>query len=212
MKSGKSSLATLVLFLACVMGVPDAAEAKTQAYKVDSVHSSIMFRVKHMDVSYFYGRFNQFEGTIDFDADDPTKIAIHIEIKTATVDTNNENRNNHLKGPDFFNARQFPVISFTSKSVKRVKDDIYELTGEMNLHGVKKEITLTLEKTGEGARRGKPIIGFETVFTINRTDFGMDKLLQGVSDEVRLIIGLQAGQQDASASKRPSSKKDAAVG
>ncbi|MCH9023632.1 MAG: YceI family protein [Planctomycetes bacterium] len=178
-----------------------SAQAELENYKIDSVHSSVIFRVKHMDVSYSYGRFNEPQGMLTLDTDDPSRSSFKIQVKSANIDTGNKKRDTHLKSPDFFNVRQFPMITFESKSVKKLDGDQFEIKGPLTLHGVTKEITLKLKQTGAKTIRNKQVRGFETMFKINRTDYGMKNMLEGVSDEILLVVSLEVIQQPGKVSR-----------
>ncbi len=173
-----------------------AANASADDYKVDSKHSSVIFRVKHLGVSYFYGRFNEIKGSLAFDQADPKSLALDIEIKVESIDTNDQKRDQHLKGPDFFNAKQYQTITFKSTKAKQGKDDKYRVTGDLTLHGVTKSITVDLAHVGSATdSRGRHRAGFKTSFTIKRTDFGMDYMVGGLGDDIRLIVSLEALRQ-----------------
>jgi polyisoprenoid-binding protein YceI len=190
----KRIFAMAVLGVAVVMGPVAPRPAKAAEYKVDNVHSSVVFRIKHLGVSYFYGRFNDVSGKVVFNQAEPDKSEFDIIVKSGSVDTNNEKRDQHLKSPDFFNARQYPEISFKSKSVKATDEGKYEVTGDLTLHGVTKSLTITAEHVGSGKDRGgAERIGFETTFTIKRTDFDMGYMApDALGDEVRLTVSLGA--------------------
>ena len=173
--------------------VVDAADT----YEIDTAHSMIIFRAKHNGVSYNYGRFNAFTGEIMMD-EDVSKNKVEFEVKTASVDTGNEKRDQHLRSPDFFSAKQFPVVTFKSTKVdmKEGKEDVLEVTGDLELLGVKKSITVDVEITGKGkGRQGEALIGFQSVFTINRSEFGMTYGAGSVSDDIRLIVTIEAKQK-----------------
>lgn len=167
----------------------------TKTYNIDTTHSAVIFRAKHVGVSYNYGRFNDFSGSISMDETDVSKSSIELEVKTASVDTANSKRDQHLRSPDFFNAKQFPVITFKSTKVssKPGQENMLEVTGDFYLHGVKKSITADVEITGEGkSRKGEAMIGFETTFTIKRSEYGMNFELKGISDEIRITVSVEA--------------------
>jgi len=175
-----------------------AAPATTDSAKtfaVDPVHSSIIFGIKHLNVANFYGRFNDVSGSIVWDDDNPENISISIEIKAESVDTNNDGRDRHLRNPDFFNVREFQTITFKSTKVEE-RGESYRVTGDLDLHGVKRPITVDLKKTGSTThpRTGKKVIGMETHFTIKRSEhrmtYGIEQNMLG--DEVKLIIALEA--------------------
>ncbi len=162
------------------------------AYTVDVVHSTVIFKIKHSNISYFYGRFNKFSGTYSEKNGIIQGDSVKFEIMVESVDTANEGRDNHLRKPDFFSVKEFPVISFKGKSVK-TSGNKFAINGVLSLHGVSKDISITLEKIGEGKnQRGEIIQGYEGSFTIKRSDFGMKYMLGPIGDEINLIIGIEA--------------------
>ena len=171
---------------------PAAERSQTHTYEVDPVHSSVVFRINHLGVSYFYGRINGAFGSFDFDPDNPLASSFEIRIRTKNVDTNNPRRDGHLKTADFFNAKQFTDITFTSTGVAKKSGSTYRVTGDLTLHGVKKSITIDLDHVGCRTlpRRGD-LCGFETTFAIKRSDFGMTFMPEMLGDEVRIMIGLE---------------------
>lgn len=189
------SLKQAVLVLSVLSALIFTATVRAaDAYKIDPVHSSAIFRIQHLGVSYFWGRFNDKSGTITIDPSDPTRDSFDVSIKTESLDTANPNRDKHLKSGDFFSAQEFPSISFKSTAVKGSADKL-EITGDLTLHGTTKSITVTLDKTGEADTRMGHRIGFEGTFTVKRSDYGMNKMLDVVGDEVKLMISLEAQKQ-----------------
>ncbi|MYB93682.1 YceI family protein, partial [Candidatus Poribacteria bacterium] len=163
-------------------------------YEIDTVHSMIIFRAKHAGVSYNYGRFNEFTGKLKID-EDVSKSEVEFEVKAKSIDTGNEKRDQHLRSSDFFSAKQFPVITFKSSKVKakESEEDVLEVTGDLELHGVKKSITVDVEITGRGqGQKGESLIGFESTFTIKRSEFGMTFMVGPVSDDIRLTVSIEA--------------------
>jgi len=179
--------------LAIILLFSTVSFAATTTYKVDPVHSFVIFRIKHMDVGHVYGRFNEPNGTIAIDDADPSKSSFAVEISTQKVDTGIQKRDDHLRSTDFFNAKQFPTIKFASKEVKKT-DKGYEVIGDLTLHGVTKSITINMEQTGQGSMGPRQLIGFETTVELKRSDFGMKYMLGPAADDVRLIISLEAGK------------------
>ena len=165
-----------------------AVPAFADTFEVDNGHTSIVFSHDHLGVSNLYGVFTEASGTFEVKDGAPDKIV--LEIKADSVDTRSEKRDDHLKGPDFLDAGQFPVISFTSSKVTPKGDD-YEVTGTLSLHGVEKEITVTVQKIGEGADPwGGYRAGYETTFTVPRTEYGMTYMSDGASD-VKIIAAVE---------------------
>lgn len=162
-------------------------------YEVDPVHSSILFRIKHLDVSYVYGRFNDFSATLRIDEQNPANNTVEIHVKAGSIDTANAKRDDHLRSPDFFNVKQFPIISFKSKSFKEQGPDLFEVAGDLFLHGITHPLTIKVERTGSGRDPwGGYRVGFEGTFRVNRSEFGMSHMLGPVGDEVRLTVSLEA--------------------
>ncbi len=168
------------------------AIAAADDYTVDVAHSCVSFKIEHMGLSYVHGRFNSFTGACKIDSADPTKSSFEFAIKTQSVDTNNPGRDNHLRSPDFFNAKQYASITFKSSAVKPAADGGYEVTGDLTLHGETKPITLTLKggKTINDPRAGTKI-GFYGDFTINRTDFGIAKTMKMLGEDVQISVGIE---------------------
>ena len=164
-------------------------------YEIDTAHSMIIFRAKHNGVSYNYGRFNEFTGEITINADAVIERSVAFEVKAASIDTGNEKRDQHLRSSDFLSAKQFPLITFKSTKVseKAGKKDVLEVTGDLELHGVKKSITVDAEITGRAeGKDGESLIGFESTFTIKRSEFGMTYGMGPVSDDIRLTVSVEA--------------------
>lgn len=168
-------------------------ERQSATYEVDAVHSSVVFRVKHVNASMFYGRFNKISGTVGFE--DGKVTSADITVQTASVDTGNTNRDDHLRNADFFNARQYPTITFTGASA-----DGKKLEGDLTLHGVTKPITAEIVMSGEGEMRGSKKVGFEARFTIKRGDFDVVGYLADdggddgpIGNTVDLMVAIEAG-------------------
>jgi polyisoprenoid-binding protein YceI len=187
---------TLTLVAAVASGAALSLAASPQAgaatYTVDTVHSTAIFRVKHMNTSYSYGRFNDITGQFAFDDQDPAQGRFDLHVKTDSIDTGNAARDKHLKGPDFFNVVQYPSMSFKSTSVTKEGDDAYKVVGDLTLHGVTKPITIKVTRTGSGKdMKGRPVAGFETHFSIKRTDYKMGNMTGPVGDEVTVIVSVE---------------------
>lgn len=189
---GLASLAGVAAF----SGAPAAATAgelaADGAYKVDVVHSSVLFSVKHNNVSNFYGRFNKIDGSFDIGEGG----SIDITVDADSVDTANPGRDKHLKSGDFFSSAEFPTIGFKASSLKKTGENTYEASGELTLRSTKKPLTVTITDTGRGTGRGnKQVAGFETKFTVKRSEFGVSYGVgPGLSDEVTMIVSLQGAK------------------
>ncbi len=180
------------------MSAPSApsVEAPSMAagsFNVDPVHSSVVFRIKHMNTAYFYGQFTDLSGTIAFDEAKPDASSMDLTLKMDSVDTHAKGRDDHLKSATFFNAAEIPTATFKSTAWKSAGENAFDVTGDLTLHGVKKSITVKFEKTGSGkGQKGEDLVGFETSFTVKRSDYGMTQMVGPIGDEVKLMIGIEA--------------------
>ncbi|WP_459554723.1 YceI family protein [Lacunimicrobium album] len=169
-----------------------SAFAQATTYTIDNSHTSLIFAVSHMGFSDTYGRFNKISGTVAWDASAPAASKLDVTIDANTIDTNDAKRDDHLKNADFFNVKQFPLITF--KSTKVVVDgEKVSVTGDMTMHGVTKPVTLSLTKLKEGATPFKDVrIGFRGTTTLKRSDFGMNGMQGGIGDEIAIMLSFEA--------------------
>jgi polyisoprenoid-binding protein YceI len=166
------------------------------AYKVDPIHSGAFFEVGHLGgVSRFMGRFNEISG--DFVVDAPEKSKITVAIKADSVDTKHEGLDKHLKSPDFFNAVQFPTLTFTSTAVTLNPAGEGTVAGNLTVHGVTKPVTFKLKQIGAGkGMKGEQRAGYVATTTIKRTEFGMGYGVPGAAtDDVDLRINIEGIKQ-----------------
>ena len=167
-----------------------AAPTHADDYTIDPAHAAINFKVSHLGLSWVHGRFNSYAGTFSLDPD-PAKCSFAMTMKTESIDTNNTKRDEHLRGPDFFNVKHFPTLSFKSTKVTQIKEG-FQVTGDLTLHGVTKTITLPIAG-GRKAEFPKGImrVGFSSEFTIKRTDFGMDKFTEAIGDVIHISLSFE---------------------
>lgn len=166
--------------------------SKTERFKVDPVHTCVWFKINHLGIANFYGRFNEIAGRFVLDAGDAENCEIEVTVPTASVDTNNAERDKHLRAPDYFDADKYPQITFESRKFTKVSDDTYLVVGDLTLHGVTKTITIKLTKTGAGKDPwGNHRVGLETTFTIKRSEYGMTVVPGMLGDEVALTISIE---------------------
>lgn len=178
----------------CSVGFALSASG-ADTYKVDPVHSSLVFSTKHFGVTDFYGHFNEVTGTVTFDAADPSKSSVELTVPVESIDTHNEKRNQHLKSPDFFNAKQFPALTFKSTKVEGTGNS-YKVTGDLTIHGVTKPIMIEFKKGADGkGGQGETRGGGETRFTIKRSDYDMKFMTGPVGDDVNIIVSLEGVKQ-----------------
>jgi len=173
-------------------------------YKVDPVHSSVAFKIKHNDVAFVAGRFNEVSGEVALDQKDPAKSRIDILIPAGSVDTNNEARDRHLRTGDYFNVEKNPEIRFRSTSMKRVGNNRWEVAGEMEFMGLKKPFETAITLVGAAQdRRGGYRAGGSASFTISRKEFGMGSEGGGLGDAVFVEVNLEGVRQQADAGAAP---------
>jgi polyisoprenoid-binding protein YceI len=167
---------------------PLVAPQADQKFSVDAVHSSVMFRLEHMGVCNFYGAFREVSGSYTLG----DNAAFEISVKTDSVDSRNKGRDDHLKSPDFFNAAEFPAITFKSTKVEKDGEGL-KVTGDLTLHGVTKSVTVDMKTWAPKETRQGVKSGIETSFTIKRSDYGMTTYVAegGLGDEVDIVVALE---------------------
>lgn len=160
-------------------------------WKADNAHSSLGFTISHLGISEIPGTFNDFDATITSSKEDFSDAAIELSVDVASIDTEVEKRDSHLKSADFFNVEEFPTMTFKSTSVKKAGKDKYKVTGDLTLHGVTKPVTMELwyRGTTENPMSKALTAGFQLTGTLIRSDFkiGSDFPAPMLSDEVKII-------------------------
>ena len=181
----------LVLAVFGIASLPVRAEN----YVIDDNHSSVSFKIDHLGLSWIHGRFNEVSGNFTVDKDEPSKSSFALTIKAESIDTGNTKRDQHLRSPDFFNVKQFPLLSFKSTSVKAVKDG-YEVTGDFTLHGQTQSITFTL-MGGKKAEfpKGVQRTGYSTELALKRSDFGINKFAGALGEEVQIAVSFEGAKK-----------------
>ncbi len=186
-----------------------AVVAAPQTYTMDPNHTYVLFTWSHFGFSHPTGNFNDVNGTIVFDQDEPAESHVNVTIPLSSIDTHVEDLNEHLKKADFFDAEKFPTITFKSTRVEKGSaDKHFKVTGDLTLHGVTHPVVLdtTLNKVGEAM--GQQKIGFDATTTIKRSEFGMGAFVPNISDEIPLRITTEAIMKepvDAKVDAAPSS-------
>jgi polyisoprenoid-binding protein YceI len=177
-----------------------AQSALADVYVIDKVHSTMGFQVRHL-FSKVPGKFDDFSGQIQFDEADPEKSSVEIKIKASSIDTANEQRDKDLRSPNFFDTAKYPEITFKSKSVKKTGDKTADITGDLTMHGVAKEVVLKAELLGKGpGMQGKTVSGWEASTALKRSDFGLswNKAIEGtqiVGDDVQIVLHVEADKK-----------------
>jgi polyisoprenoid-binding protein YceI len=163
-------------------------------YKIDPVHSTVIFKVMHAQSSWAFGRFDKVGGSFTFDAAKPENSKVEVTIQTTSVNTADGKRDDHLRSPDFFDVKTFPTATFKSTAVAKKGERMYAVTGDLALHGVTKSVTLDMEHTGgiENPKMGK-LAGFYGTLTIPRADYGMKYGTGMLGEDVQLMISIEGG-------------------
>jgi polyisoprenoid-binding protein YceI len=178
-----------------------ASSVATPNITLDPVHSMAVFRIQHLGAGFFWGRFNELAGTVAWPLDGSAAPVFDVTVQVNKVDTGSEKLDGNLKGPNFFNAKEFPEIAFTTTTGTRVGERHWTLTGDLSLHGVTKPVTVDCVVTGVGKGPTGRKVGFECQLTIKRSEFGMtwgiEKPPKALGDEVKLVIGLEADETKA---------------
>lgn len=171
-------------------------------YKIDTAHSEVTFKVKHLMITNVTGSFTKFDATLEAAAADFSDAKISFEAEVDSISTNNEQRDGHLKSEDFFAAEKFPKLSFVSSSFKKVNDSEYVLNGDLTIRGVTKPVELAVEYGGTMTDPyGQVKAGFEIAGKISRKEFGLTWTATTeaggivVSDEVKLNLAVQMIKQ-----------------
>ena len=169
-------------------------------YYVDPGHTSVVFSVSHTEMSYTYGFFRKAQGNYVLDEANPANSKFRFVIEANSLDTNNEERDKHLRSADFFNAQQFPAITFDSTSVQQANTPdgtiAYQVTGNLSIHGVTKPVTLPLRMLGKGkGLYGDQRSGFLTQIELKRSDYGMNNRLDIVGDAVGITVSFEGSMQ-----------------
>jgi len=166
-------------------------EPDVETYNIDNSHTSIVFAVSHFGLSYTYGRFNKCEGNFELDAGELSTKGFAFSIDADSIDTNNAERDTHLRGPDFFNTEQFPKIKFVTTGFTK-EDGIYKINGEMTMLGQTKPLSMPVKLVGIGKGPfGAQRAGYFTKFTIKRSDFGMDKMQGQIGDNISVTFSFE---------------------
>ena len=187
-------LAAAVLATAFVQ----SAAAAVETYKIDPVHSSVGFNIRHF-VSKVPGTFTKFSGNIVVDRANLEKSSVEATVEVTSVNTSNEKRDGHLQTPDFFDAAKFPTATFKSKTWKKTGEDSFDVTGDLTIKGVTKEVVLKTKLLAFGpGMQGAQLSGWEATTVLNKADFGVNgpaMMGKALGDEVTVTISVEADLQ-----------------
>lgn len=203
MNKTMNSIAFVALSLA-------ASSALAANWTIDTAHARVGFQVKHMMVSDVYGSFGKFSGTLTTDDKDLTKSAVHVEVDTASINTANTDRDNHLRSPDFFMSDKFPKMTFKSTKVEKSGSG-YAVTGDLTIRDVTKPVVLTVEGPAPEVKTpfGTTVSAIKATGKINRKDFGLvwNKAIEAggvvVGEEVTLVLDAELVKQEAPKAAEP---------
>jgi len=184
-----------------LLAAPAVRAADT--FNLDQTHFSIVFSVSHMNISYTYGMFRGANAQVVVDKENPANSSFTMTIKADSIDTNNTQRDGHLKGPDFFDVQSYPDITFKSSTVALDTragqgNIVYQVTGDLTMHGVTKSITLPIQMLGEAQMPdGSTHAGFLTQTELKRSEFGISKFVENnmVGDAIGITVSFEGVKQ-----------------
>lgn len=185
------SVRTWCLMMAVAASACLANSVQAADYAIDPSHTAVGFQVSHAGISWTHGRFNKLGGEFTIDAANPASQKFAMTIEADSIDTGNQQRDDHLRSPDFFNVKQFPTITFESTKVERTNEGL-KVTGQATLHGVTKPIELLL-KGGKVIEfpAGVERTGYSASFKLKRSDFGMGNMLEAVGDDIFINVSFE---------------------
>lgn len=195
----RTTILSLVL-AACLTAAAGAPGRAADRFVIDPQHSNIVFLVNHLGYSRMVGQFQEFSGEFNFDHGAPANGSVAVAIQTASVDTDHEKRDEHLRSPDFFNAAEFPEMTFESTALEKTGDNTGRISGDLTLLGVTKPVTLdvTFNKVAPHPLPqygGVMVAGFSARGTLERSAFGMKTFIPAVGDEIELLIEIEGHKQ-----------------
>jgi polyisoprenoid-binding protein YceI len=184
----RALLASTTMFVAL-----SAEPAKAATFDIDIVHSHVAFFIDHLGFSRVIGTANDFSGVFEFDAAKPEAGSLTVTVKVASISTNNTQRDGDIQGADWFNATEFPDITFTGKAFTKIDEKSGTIEGDLTIAGVTKAATLnvTFNKEGQNPWDKSHVVGFSARTTIKRSDFGMKAALGMIGDDVDLYIEVE---------------------
>lgn len=196
-----SRLGAFALAASLAASLPGAATAATVTYEVDRAHSSVIFKVRHL-ISYTTGKFGDFQGKIEIDPEKRDSVTVSGSIEVASIDTDEPDRDEHLRGEDFFDAAKYPQITFSASTLSwdNAEKTKGKLTGDLSMHGVTRPVVIDVEWFGTATDPwGNKKAAFRGATTLNRKDYGIvwNKALDSggvlIGEEVSIEINVEAG-------------------
>ncbi|MFT3807660.1 YceI family protein [Arenimonas sp.] len=190
------------LLLAAALFAGFAGAAQAAKYEIDARHTQVLFTYNHFGYSNITGRFTEVSGTFDFDAKDPTKSSIDVQLPISSVSTGVVKMDEHLRSADMFDEAKFPTASFKSTKVTSAGGNKLKVAGDLTIHGVTRPVVFDVTINSTAPKRDTPAAGFDATTTIKRSDFDVKFMLPGVPDEIKLNITMEA----KAASEAPAAK------
>lgn len=189
----------LALSAALLLSTPAYAMAPT--YDIDHSHTHIQFRVDHAGFSALVGEFESYRGFFTFDEKTPEVSAVDVTIDVSSIETSSKELDGKLLGKDFFDAKQFPDIRFNSVKITRTGDNTGTLEGDLTMRGITKPLTFDVTYNKGGEFMGSYKVGFSATAKLKRSDFGLDKYVPTVGDEVTIHIETEGTRRDVTPPK-----------
>lgn len=184
------------LLPALLLSLVFAGPASAAAYKIDANHTQVHFHYSHLGFSNLSGRFMEVTGSFDFDAANPEKSSIQVQLPIASLSTGVTKLDTHLASADFFDAAQFPTASFSSTKVSTAGPGKLSVAGDLTIHGVTRPVLMdvTINQSGPHPMRKLPTVGLDASTVIKRSEFGIGRMVPAVPDEVKLTISMEASE------------------
>ena len=189
----KKTFAALLLGSVLITGAVSAAD-----YVIDQEgqHAFVNFKISHLGYSWLYGTFKDFDGTFSYDAEQPEASKVNVTLRTASLDSNHAERDKHLRSAEFLNTSKHPKATFTSTSVVSTGEGSADITGDLTLNGVTKEVVINADFIGQGDDPwGGYRAGFEGKTTLQLADFGIKANLGPASESVELTLAVEGVRQ-----------------
>ncbi|WP_300029364.1 YceI family protein [uncultured Roseobacter sp.] len=182
------------LILAAALAATASVATAAEKYVLDASHSQVVFSYNHLGFSTTYGMFSGFEGEIMFDQENPAASSVTVAMPVMSMFTGWEKREGHFMSGDFFGAEEGDMITFSSTAIEVTGDNTATITGDLTMNDVTKSVVLDakLNQTGDHPQAGKPWAGFDATATVLRSDFGLGAFAPYVSDEVEIVISIEA--------------------
>ena len=184
----------LIFIAASAVALLAFKPVENTTWSLDKAHAKLGFTVTHLAVSEVEGWFKKFDATVTSSKDDFSDAVVEMSADVNSINTENDQRDTHLKSPDFFDAAKFGTLTFKRKSFKKVKDNLYKITGDLTMHGVTKSVELdAIARTGVHPMTKKNIAGFKISGTLKRSDFAIGASMPTamLSDEIIIIANAE---------------------